>query len=80
MYTKSAAREVEPIHESVCAVLVYKRGPEGCVRVIGETVQNTITGQEDYDYDENLRLLVFIKPGEKGWIYGQPRLQMWQRR
>ena len=79
MYTKSAAREVERIHESVCAVLVYKRGLEGCVRVVGETVQNVITGQGGGDELEDLRFLVFIKPGEKGWIYGQPRVRMWKR-
>lgn len=74
MYTKSAANEVEAIHESVCAVLVYKGGLEGCVRVVGKTVQNTITGQGDHSLK-----LVFIKPGEKGWIYGQPQVRLYKR-
>lgn len=66
---------MEPIDEAVVAVLVFKGGPEGYVRVIGRTAKNTITGQGD-DSD---RLLVFIKPGEKGWIYGQPRVRLYMR-
>lgn len=67
--------EVEPIDEAVVALLVYKGGPEGCVRVIGRTVKNTITGQGE----NSERLLVFIWPGEKGWIYGQPWVRLYRR-
>ena len=56
-------------------VLVYEGGPEGCVRMIGQTVKNTFTGQGD-DSD---RLLIFIIEGEKGWIYGQPRVRLFYR-
>lgn len=56
-------------------MLVSKDSPEGCERVIGRTVKSTITSQGD----DFRKLFVFIKPGEQGWIYGQPRVRVYQR-
>ncbi len=74
-YTKTAENEVEPIDKEVVAMLVYKKGQEGCVRVIGPMVKNIITGQGD----NGQILLVLIGEGEKGWIYGQPRVRFYRR-
>lgn len=76
-YTKTASREVEPIDEDVVALAVYKHNREGCIRVVGETVQNTITGWGN----DHRRLLIFIDStkGEKGWIYGRPDVRLYRR-
>lgn len=70
--------EVEPIDASVVAVLVYKNAGKGCVRVIGENVQNIITNIAE---DDHRRILVFIDSakGEKGWIYGRPWVRLYRR-
>lgn len=77
-YHKSSSREVEAIDADIVAVLVYKNSQPGCVRVVGRTVQNTITGPEN----TYRRLLVFIDSakGEKGWIYGDPQVILFRPR
>ena len=75
MYTKTAEEDAEPIDKDVLAMLVYKDSAEGCVRIVGRTVKNIITGQKD----DHKILLVFIGSDEKGWIFGQPRVRLYRR-
>ena len=77
-YRKTSSREVEAIDADVVAVLVHKNSGPGCVRVVGRTVQNTITCPENFDK----RLLVFIDSakGEKGWIYGDPNVVLFRQK
>ena len=78
LYQKRSSREVEAIDADTVAVVVNKLSPLGCVRVVGRTVQNTITGPENV----HKRLLVFINSenGEKGWIYGEPDVVLYRQR
>ena len=77
-YQKTGPWEVEAIDADVVAALVYKKSPPGCVRIIGRTVQNTITAPEN----TYKRLLVFIDSakGQKGWIYGDPKVELFRQR
>ena len=77
-HRKTSPQEVEAIDADIVAVLVYKDSGPGCVRVVGRTVQNTITCPENI----YKRLLVFIDSakGEKGWIYGDPIVVLFRER
>ena len=77
-YRKTNSQEVEAIDADIVAMLVYKKSPPGCVRVVGRTVQNTITAPENI----SKRLLVFVdsEKGEKGWIYGEPHVVLFRQR
>ena len=77
-YRRTSSQEVEAIDADIVAMLVYKIGPPGCVRVVGRTVQNTITAPGNVSQ----RLLVFVdsEKGEKGWIYGEPHVVLFRKR
>ena len=77
-FRKTSSQEVNAIDADIIAVQVYKKSRPGCVRVIGRTVQNTITGPENMDK----KLLIFIDSakGEKGWIYGEPSVVLFRQR
>ena len=75
---RTGSGEVEAIDADIVAVLVITRSPPGCVRVVGRTVQNTIT----YPEYTHRRLLVFIDSakGEKGFTYGDPSVVLFRQR
>ena len=77
-YHKTSSQEFEAIDADVVAVLVYTHSQPGCVRVVGRTVQNTITRPGNTPR----RLLLFINSakGEKGWIFGGPSLVLFRKR
>lgn len=77
-YRKTSSQEVEAIDADIVAMLVQKKSLPGCVRVVGRTVQNTITAPENI----SKRLLVFVnsEKGEKGWIYGDPNVVVFRKR
>ena len=72
---RTTENEVDPVDKDVVAMLVYKKSQEGCVRVIGPTIKNVVTGEGD---DDKIHL-VLIGEGEKGWIYGRPQVRFYRR-
>ena len=77
-YHRPGPQEVVAVYADIVAMLVITNSQPGCVRVVGRTVQNTITCPANI----YRRLLVFIDSakGDKAFIYGDPSLVLFRQR
>ena len=78
VYRKTKSREFEAIDADTVAVVVNKNSRLGCVRVLGKTVHNTITGPGNIC--KRLLFCINSEKGEKGWIYGEPDVILYRQR